>query len=139
MGKLVLAILLAGARLLEPTPPASLPTVIDIRPVSGESVVIRVAGGDGILFKANMPGIKRQGMRLTELTAPGTLEITGGDGTMELSSVDGTSSFVLSVQSNAGRRTRVLEALGEHATIRVLAGSVEIEAARMSMREVRAP
>jgi hypothetical protein len=138
MGKLVFAILLAGVGLLNRTPSLPLPMVIDVRPASGASVDIRVAGGEGILFKAT-GALKRQGMRLTELTAPATLEVTGGDGAMVLTSVDGKSSFVLTVKHRYGRVTRVLEARGEQATIRVLAGNVEIEGPTMTMREARTP
>lgn len=139
MGKLVLAMLVAGAALVDSAPSAWLPTVIEVRPASGESVDIRIAGGDGLLFKANGASVKAQGKRLLELTAPGTLEITGGDGSMELTSVDGRSSFVLSVKRTTGRRTVIFEARGERATIRVLAGNVEIEGPSMGMREVRTP
>ena len=139
MGKLVLAILLAGAGLLSPTPSVSLPTLIEIQPARGDSVDVRVAVGEGVLLRAKGVGLKAHGKRLLELTAPGTLEITGGEGAIELSSVDGKSSFILKVSHNLGRITRLIEARGERATIRVLAGNVEFEAPSASMREVRTP
>jgi uncharacterized protein (DUF2345 family) len=139
MGKLVLAILLAGVGLLSPTPSVSLPTVIEIQPARGDNVDVRVAVGEGVLLKAKGVGLKAQGKRLFELTAPGSLEITAGEGAIELSSVDSTSSFVLKVSHNLGRVTRLMEARGERATIRVLAGDVELSAPSASMREVRTP
>ena len=140
MGKLVLAILLAGAGVLNATATASLPTVVDVQPARGESVTIRVTGGEGILFKATGAGLSldRSSSRLAELTAPGTLEITGGEGAMELTSTDG-GSFVLSIKFEGRRTTRVLEARGDRATIRVLAGNVDIEAPSTRMREIRTP
>ena len=139
MGKLVLAILLAGVGLSSPAPSVSLPTVVQIEPARGESVEIRVAVGEGVLLKAKGVGLKAQGKRLFDLTAPGSLEITAGEGAIELSSVDSTASFVLKVSHNLGRVTRIMEARGERATIRVLAGSIELAAPSARTREVRTP
>jgi hypothetical protein len=48
VGKLVFTLLLAGAWLLAPPAPPSLPLVVDVRPATGEHVVLRINGGDSV-------------------------------------------------------------------------------------------
>src|SRR5688572_24464371 len=116
-----------------------MPFMVEIRPATGEEVVLRVEGGDGIHLRASAAGFRLQGKRLAEFVAPGTLEITGGEGELELHSADPRAGFILSFKREAGGVSREFEARGQRATIRVRGGEVTVEAETMIMREPRAP
>jgi hypothetical protein len=139
MGKLVFAVLLAGAGLLVPPAPKSLPLVVEVRPVTGEQVVLRVDRSDSLQILVSADGLRMEGRRLVEFVAPGTLEITGGEGELQLHSADPGAGFVLSFKREAAGVVRELEARGSRATIRVRGGEVTVDAENMIMREVRAP
>jgi hypothetical protein len=139
MGKLVFAVLLAGAGLLVPPAPKSLPLVVEVRPVTGEQVVLRVDRSDSLQILVSAAGLRMEGRRLVELVAPGTLEITGGEGELQLHSADLAASFVLSFKRETAGVVREFEARGRRATIRVRGGEVTVDAENMIMREVRAP
>ena len=139
MGKLVLTVLLAAAGLFVPPPPASMPFVVEVRPATGEQVVLRVDRGDSLHLRASAAGLSLRGRRLAEFVAPGTLEITGGEGELELHSADPRADFILSFKREAGGVSREFEARGQRAVIRVHRGEVTVEAETMIMREARAP
>lgn len=139
MGKLLFAVLLAAVGLLGPQSSASLPLVIEVRPATGERVVLRVNGAESVHLLANAAGLRTEGKRLTEFVAPGTLEITGGEGELELHSADPRTDFVLAVKRGTGANTRELETRGQHAVIRVRGSEVTISGEIMTMREVRSP
>jgi hypothetical protein len=138
MGKLVLAVLLAGAGLLVPPAPKSLPFVVEVRPVTGEEVVLRVDRSGSLHILVSAAGLRTAGRRF-EFVAPGTLEITAGEGELQLTSADPGAGFVLTVKREAAGVVREVEARGPQARIRVRGGEVTVDADNMSMREVRAP
>jgi hypothetical protein len=115
------------------------PLRVEIRPASGEQVALRVKGGDGLQLNVQAYGLGTKDRRLVEFTAPGTLEITGGEGELELSAADTAQRFILIVKRDAAGVTRELETRGPRATIRLRDGKMQIEAESMTMREVRAP
>jgi hypothetical protein len=138
--KLVFAVLLAGAGCLVPPSTRSLPLVVDVRPATGEQAVLRVDGGEGLRTRVTAAGLRLDaGGRLAEFVAPGTLEIIGGEGELELSSAAPGPGFVLGFKRGVAGVRRELEARGQHAVIRVRGGQVSIEAETMNMREIRAP
>jgi hypothetical protein len=139
MGKLVFTILLAGAGLLVPPAPASLPFLVQVRPATGDRVVLRVDRGDSLHVLASAVGLSIDGRRFTEFVAPGTLEITGGEGELELRSADPGVAFVLSFKRETAGVSREFEARGERAVIRVRGGDVTVAAESMTMRAARAP
>jgi hypothetical protein len=139
MGKLVFAVLLAGAGLLVPPAPKSLPFVVEVRPATGERVVLRVDRSDSLHVLASADGLRTEGKRLVELVAPGRLEITAGEGELQLQSADPSAGFVLSFKRETAGVVREFEARGERATIRVRGSDVTVDAESMIMREVRAP
>jgi hypothetical protein len=139
MGKVVFTALLAGAGLLVPPAPRTLPFVVEVRPAAGEHVVLRVDRADSLRVRATAAGLRVEGGRLVELVAPGTLEITGGEGELQLLAAKPGAGFVLGFKREAGGVRREFEASGQRATIRVRGGQVTVDAETMAMREVRAP
>jgi hypothetical protein len=139
MGKLVLAVLVAAAGCLVPRTPQLEPFVVEVRPATGERVVLHVDGGDNLRLRANAVGLRTDGRRLVELVAPGTLEITGGEGELQLRSADPNAGFALGFKREAVGLHQELEARGRHASIRVRRGQVTIHGENMTMREVRSP
>jgi hypothetical protein len=139
MGKLVFTALLAGAGLLIPPALTSMPFVVDVRPAAGEHVVLRVDRADSLHVRATAAGLRVEGGRLVEFVAPGTLEITGGDGALELVAANPGAGFVLGFKREVGGVRREFEASGRRATIRVRGGQLFVDAETMTMREVRAP
>jgi hypothetical protein len=139
MGKLLFTLLLAAVGCLVRPTPASLPIVIEIRPETGEQVVLRVERGKSLHVRASAAGLRTEGGRLMELVAPATVEITGGKGELELRSADPGMRFVLGVKREVAGVSRVFEARGEYAVIRVRGSQLELSTEEMTMREVRAP
>jgi hypothetical protein len=139
MGKLLLTVLLAGCGLLVRPTPASLPIVIEIRPETGERVVLHVDRGRSLYVRVAAAGLRSEGRRFTELVAPATLEITGGRGELKLRSADPGMRFVLNVPREVAGVSHVLEARGEHAVIRVRGSQLELSTETVTMREVRSP
>jgi hypothetical protein len=139
MSKLVLAVLVATAGCLVRPTSRSLPLVVEVRPATGERVVLHVDGGDRLHVRATAAGLRTNGGRLVELVAPGTLEITGGEGELRLRSAEPSADFVIGFKRKAAGVGRELEARGQHAAIRVRGGQVTIEAETMTIREVRGP
>ena len=138
MRKLVFAVLLAGACVLVPPAPESLPFVVEVRPATGERVVLRVERSDGLHVLASADGLRTEGKRLVELVAPGRLEITGVEGELQLQSAEPGSDFVLTFKREAAGVVHEL-GRGQRATIRVRRGQVTVDAENVTMREVRAP
>lgn len=112
---------------------------VDIRPASGEQVALLVKGGDGLRLSAQAYGLGTKSRRLVEFTAPGTLEIAGGEGDLELSTADTAQRFLMIVKREVGGVTRELETQGQRAVIRMRDGKMKVEAESMTTREVRAP
>src|SRR5688572_1394684 len=102
MGKLPVAILLAGAAFpVLSCASGPHPLTVEIRPASGEQVALLVKGGNGLQLSARASGLATKDRRLVEFTAPGTLEITGGEGELELSAADTAQHFILIVKRDA--------------------------------------
>jgi hypothetical protein len=139
MEKLLFAVLVAGVGLIGPQSPVSLPLVIEVRAATGERVVLRVNGGDGVDLLANAAGLRTEGRRLTEFVAPGTLEIRGGEGELELNSAHPRTDFVLVFKRGTAGVTREFETRGQHAVIRVRGSEVTVSGETITMREVRSP
>jgi hypothetical protein len=137
MTKLVFTALLAGAGLLISRGPTSMPFVVEVRPAAGEHVVLHVDRSDSLDVRASATGLRTQGGRLVEFVAPGTLEITGGEGELELVAADSGAHFVLAFERETGGVRRQFEARGTRATIRVRGDQVTVQAE--SLREVRVP
>jgi hypothetical protein len=138
--KLPFAVLLAGAAFLGVSCASRPhPQRVEVRPASGAQVALLVKVGGGLQLHVQAEGFGMNDRRLVELTAPGTLQITGGEGELELSTADTAQRFILIVKRDAAGVTRQLETLGQLAVIRMRGGKMEVEAESMSMREVRAP
>ena len=115
------------------------PLRVEVRPASGEHVALLVKVGDGLHLNAQSDGFAMKDRRLIEFTAPGTLEITGGGGDLELSAADTAQRFILVVRRHAAGVGPEFETRGPRATIRLRDGKMQIEAESMTMREGRAP
>lgn len=138
MRKLLFGVLLAGACVLVPPAARSLPFVVEVRPATGERVVLRVERSGSLHVLASADGLRTEGKRLVELVAPGRLEITGGEGELQLQSAEPGSDFVLTFKREAAGVVSEL-GRGQRATIRVRRGQVTVAAESVTMREVRAP
>ena len=140
MKELPFALLVAGAAFLVASCASRPhPWRVEIRPVSGQQVALLVKGGAGLQFNAQAEALAMKDRRLLELTAPGTLEITGGEGELEFSAADPAQRFILIVKRDTAGVTRQLETLGPRAVIGMRDGKMRIEGESMTMREVRAP
>jgi hypothetical protein len=134
MVKILVALLLSGTGLLVTPRQVATPFLVEIRPMTGDRVELRVDGGSGLHFRANAGGIRAEGGRLVGFVAPGTLEITGGEGALDLSSVDTTSRFVLIVKRAVPGGISHLEASGRRAVLSVRGGQLEIAGEAMRAR-----
>jgi hypothetical protein len=139
MAKPSFAVAFTGAGLLVLGACVARPHTVEIRPASGEEVEVSIRGGDSLQFRANATGLRTDARRIVAFTAPGTLEITAGEGELELSTADTAQRFLLIVKREVAGVTHELETRGQWAVIRVQDGQVKIQSEAMTMREVRAP
>lgn len=116
------------------------PLRVEVRPASGEEVALLVKVGDGLQLSARAQGLGTKDRRLLEFTAPGSLDIVGSEGDLELSAADTTQRFVMTVKREVAGVTReLLETQGQWAIIRMRDGKMKVETESMTMREVRTP